>query len=132
MHPKLRVTLVLALGVLLSVASMVLAVRDTSGQVPSATIVSPDSTPTTYYVRDMDGRIVTVEVPSMGPPDLKVSDPAQGTVQATVMAVDGEMNRVKVQTQEGQTLMLDLPRESVVGMRVGDQFTLRIAQPSRQ
>src|SRR5713101_6379882 len=104
MHPKPRASFVVAVAVLLTV-------RSTSGQVPRATIVSPDGTTTTYHVRDMDGHIVTVEVPSLASPDVKVSDPAQGTVQATVTAIDGATNQVKVQTHEGQTLVLDLAPE---------------------
>jgi hypothetical protein len=78
----------------------------------------------------MHGELVTVEVPSLAPPALRVSDPAQGTVRATVMAVDGQTNQVKVQTQEGQMLLLNLPAESVQAMHIGDQFTLRVTRPA--
>ena len=131
MHPKLRIALVLAFGVCIGVAPLAFAASDTAGPLPSATVVSPEGTTTTYHVRDMHGRMVTVEVPSLASPDVRVSDPAQGTVAATVMAVDGQTNQVKVRTQEGQILVLNLPPETVSGMRVGDQFMLSIAQRSR-
>jgi len=130
MHPKLRITLALAVGIFLSMAPLALAANDTAGQPASATLASPQDTTTTYNVRDMDGRIVTVEVPALASPSVKVSDPAQRTVQATVRAVDGATNRVTVQTQEGQMLILQLPPESLTGMRLGDQFTLQVAQRS--
>jgi len=76
--------------------------------------------------------MVTVEVPSLGSPDVKLNDPVQGTVAATVMAVDGQTNQVKVRTQEGQILVLNLAPETVTGIRVGDQVMLSIAQRSRQ
>ena len=132
MHPKLRITLVLAFGVFIGVVPAALAATGTAGPLPSATVVWPEGATTTYYIRDMGGRMLTVEVPPLASPDVKVSDPARGTVAATVMAVDGQTNQVKVRTQEGQILVLNLPPEAVSGMRVGDQFTLSIAQRSRQ
>jgi len=51
---------------------------------------------------------------------------------ATVMAIDGQTNQARVRTQEGQTLVLNLSPEAVMGMRVGDRFTLSIAQRLRQ
>jgi hypothetical protein len=130
MRGKFSRILTLTFGVLCGVASVVLAANVPSGQAPSATIIAPESPNTIYQVRDMHGEMVTVEVPSLAPPELKVSDPDQGTVRATVMAVDGQTNQVKVQTQEGQMLLLQLPSESVRGMQIGNQFTLRISQPS--
>jgi len=76
--------------------------------------------------------MLTVEVPSLGSPEVRVSNPAQRTVDAMVMAVDVRTNQVRVRTQEGQTLVLNLSPEAVMGMRVGDQFTLVIAQRSLQ
>jgi hypothetical protein len=127
MHPKFRMTLVLAFGILCGIAPCIWA-ANTPGPLPSATVVAPESAPTTYYIRDMHDRMLTVEVPALGSPDLKVSDPVRGTVGATVIAVDGQTHQARLRTQEGQILVLDLPPEAVMGMRVGDQFTLSIAQ----
>ena len=132
MYPKLRITFVLALSVLFSMVPFVFAAGGTAGPLPRATVVWPEDTPTTYYIRDMGGHMLTVEVPSLGSPEVRVSNPAQGTVDATVMAVDVRTNQVRVRTQEGQTLVLNLSPEAVMGMRVGDQFTLVIAQRSMQ
>ncbi len=132
MGPKLRRTLVLALSVLFSLAPFVFAAGGIAGPLPRATVVWPEDTPTTYYIRDMGGHMLTVEVPSLGSPEVRVSNPAQGTVDAMVMAVDVRTNQVRVRTQEGQTLVLNLSPEAVMGMRVGDQFTLVIAQRSLQ
>jgi hypothetical protein len=132
MHPKLRSILVLAFGVFIGVAPVAFAASGTAGPLPSATVVAPEGTTTTYYIRDMHGHMLTVEVPPLASPDVRVSNPVEGTVAATVMAVDGQTNQVKVRTQEGQTLVLNLPPETISGMRVGDLFMLSIAQRSRQ
>jgi hypothetical protein len=124
MGPKLRRTLVLTLSVLFSVAPCVFAAGGIAGPLPRATVVWPEDPPTTYYITDMGGHMLTAEVPSLGSPQLRVSNPRQGTVEATVMAVDVRTNQVRMQTQEGQILVLNLSPEAVMGMRVGDQFTL--------
>ena len=54
---------------------------------PSATIVSVEGASTTYHTRDWNGKPVTVRVPSQSVADIKGKD-AEGTVQATVTAVD--------------------------------------------
>ena len=130
MPSKLRITLVVTLGLLCGGAAIVQAAGGTPAPQPRATIVSPQDTAVTYNVRDMGGRMVTVQVPSMASPDLKVSNPAEGTVRATVRSIDGETNQVKIQTQEGQMLVLHLAPESIADMRVGDEFTLQVAQQS--
>ena len=127
MYPKLRMTLVLAFGVLCAMTSFIWA-ANTPGPVPSAIVVAPESSPTTYYIRDMHDRMLTVEVPALGSPELKVSDPVRGTVGATVIAVDGQTHQARLRTQEGQILVLNLPPKTVAGLRVGDQFTLSVAQ----
>lgn len=57
---------------------------------------------------------------------VKLSNTAQGTVRGKVLALDGETNRVQVHTQEGQTILLDLPHGTVMSMRLGDTFTLAV------
>lgn len=126
MYPTLRITLVVAFGVLLGLTPGIWA-ANTPEPLPSATVEAPASPPTTYHIRDMHDNMLTVDVPALGSPDLKVSDPVRGTVMATVTAIDGQTHQVRLRTQEGQTLMLDLPPETLMGMRVGDQFTLSVA-----
>jgi hypothetical protein len=132
MPTMLRIPLAVALGVWCGLAPGVWAVSDTTRPLPRATVVAPKGATTTYYVRDMDGRIVTVDVPPLGSPAVQVSDPTQGTVEATVLTVDGETNQVKVRTDAGQTLVLTLTPEAITGLRVGDHFTLSITQWSWQ
>ena len=83
-------------------------------------------------VRDERGRMVAVTIPAMGRQDIKVSNPTAGTVPATVTALDAPQSQAQVETQQGQRLVLTLPPELLVRMRVGDRFLLQVAPPSGQ
>jgi hypothetical protein len=132
MHRMLRIALIVALGALCVAVPGIQAANDTATPPPRATLVSPHRTATTYHVRDMGGRMVTVHVPALASPDVKVSDSAQGTVNATVQSVDSTTNQVRVQTQEGQMLVLHLAPESLANMQIGAPLTLQVAQRSAQ
>jgi len=97
---------------------------------PVATIVSVEGATTTYHSQDWNGQTVTVQVPSQSSADIKGRD-AQGIVHATVTAVDTTINRVKVHTPEGQTIVLDMSSASLTSMQVGDPFTFTIPEPPR-
>src|ERR671923_2859424 len=62
---------------------------------PTATIVAVEGASTTYHTRDWTGKPVTVRVPSQSAADIRGKD-AEGTVRATITAVDPTANRVKV------------------------------------
>ena len=127
MYAALRVPLAVAFGAWCGVASAVWAASDTARPFPSAIVVAPEDT-ITYSLQDMGGQTVTATVPALASPQVKVSDRAQQAVQVTVLVIDGLHNQVTVQTQQGQTLMLTVPQEMVLGMRVGDEFLLQVAQ----
>ena len=61
------------------------------------------------------------------PEKVKLSDPTQGTVHAIVLAIDEEIKQVKVQTEEGQRLMLFLDPESLARVHVGTPCLLQVA-----
>jgi len=108
---------------------MVFAVNEAPGQ-PVATIVSVEGATTTYYSQDWNGQTVTVQVPSQSSEDIKGRD-AQGIVHATVSAVDTTINRVKVHTPEGQTIVLAMSAASLTSIQVGDLFTFTVPEPPR-
>src|SRR5437867_13447823 len=83
---------------------------------PSATIVSVEGASTTYHTRDWNGKPVTVRVPSQSVADIRGKD-TEGTVRATVTAVDPASHRVKVRTSEGQTIVLAMAPGSVAGLK---------------
>jgi hypothetical protein len=130
MSVPLRET-VMVVGIVLSVCVLGCRPHGPSGATPSATVVAPQRT-TTYHVRDESGRLVAVTIPALGTPDVKVSDPAAGTVPATVTALDAPKSQAQVQTQKGQRLVLTLPPELLARMQVGDRFLLQVAPPAGQ
>jgi hypothetical protein len=80
--------------------------------------------------RDQPGSIVVLRVRALVPEKVTLSDPAQGTVRATVLAIDEEINQIKVQTEEGQRLMLFLPPESRARLHVGAPCLLQVVNGS--
>jgi hypothetical protein len=129
MSHKSSITLVVTVGCLLVATAMVFVVNEASGQ-PVATIVSVEGSTTTYHSQDWNGQTVTVQVPSQASADIKGSD-AQGVVRATVSAVDTTINRVKVRTSEGQTIVLDMAPASLTSLQVGDPFTFMLPEPPK-
>jgi hypothetical protein len=83
--------------------------------------------------RDQPGPIVILRVRALVPEKVTLSDPTQGTVRARVVAIDEELNQIKVQTEAGQRLMLFLPPESLARLRVGAPCLLQVAnRPTRE
>ena len=130
MRCKPYTTLVVAVGVLLALVTLV-PVR-TGAEVSAARVVHVEGATRTVQVRDWDGKIVEVEVPSQSLQDIQRSDGGQrvtsstmeqdkGTVMATVVAVDERNSRVKVLTQQGQTLVLETPAGDI---QVGEKLSL--------
>ena len=76
--------------------------------------------------------MVTLRVRALVPEKVKLSDTTQGTVQATVLAIDEEINQMKVQTDEGQRLMLFLDPASLARLHVGAPCLLQVANGSTQ
>ena len=71
--------------------------------------------------------MVLLRVRALVPEKVKLSDPARRTVRATVLAIDAEINQLKIQTEEGQRLLLFLPPESLARLRVGTPCLLQVA-----
>jgi hypothetical protein len=113
-------------SILGSVALTALTTLPVSAQAPRAKIVSVEGAATTCQVEGMHGQLVTVDVPSQSTADVKLSNPDQGTVVGKVIALDGQTNQVKVHTQAGQTLVLEMDPGSLQGLRLGDVFTLAV------
>jgi hypothetical protein len=88
------------------------------------------SAPAPHGGRDQSGPIVILRVRALVPEKVKLSDPAQGTVRATVLAIDEELNQITVQTDAGQRLMLFLPPESLARLQVGAPCLLQVVNRS--
>jgi len=129
-HPSLP--LVVTVAVLWAVTLLGCADRAAPPQAstPSATIVSVEGASTTYHTRDWNGKPVTVRVPSQSVADIRGKD-TEGTVRASVTAVDPAAHRVKVRTVEGQTVVLAMAPGAVAGLKPGDRFIFTIPEAPR-
>jgi hypothetical protein len=71
-----------------------------------------------------------LHVRALVPDKVRLRDPVQRTVRATVLVIDEERNQIKLQTEAGQRLMLFLPPESLARLRVGTPCLLQVAVQS--
>jgi hypothetical protein len=123
---------VVALSLVVSLMPIGLAVRAPAGQ-PSRAASGPLPDPSTpLYGQERHGPLVILRVRALVPEKVKLSDPAQGTVRATVLAIDEEIHQVKVQTEEGQRLMLFLDPASLAHLHVGVPCLLQVTNGSMQ
>jgi hypothetical protein len=107
---------IIALSLVVSMMPIGLAVSAPAGQ-----------TSTRPLHQEQHGSRVILRVRALVPEKVKLSDPVQGTVHATVLAIDDEINQVKVQTEEGQQLMLFLDPASLARLHVGTPCLLQVA-----
>jgi len=112
-----------------TVSSLMGSKEPTEPTEPRATIVSVEGASTTYHSRDWNGQIVSVRVPSQSAADIKGKD-VEGNVRATVTAVDPTAHRVKVRTQEGQMIVLEMAPATLAGLKVGDPLLFTVPKSS--
>ena len=124
-----RIILGVALCLLGLVPPLVRATAHVAPRQPSARLVAVEGASITYRLKDYDGKIVEAVVPSQSIADIRTRS-ADGTVRATLASVDRATNQVKVVTQEGQTLVLEIAPDALKGMQIGDTFELVIPQRS--
>ena len=74
--------------------------------------------------------IVRLRVRALVPEKVKLSDLAQATVRATVLAIDEEMKQITVQTDMGQRLMLFLEPASLARLYIGAPCLLQVTNGS--
>ena len=97
---------------------------------PRATIESVEGASTTYQTRDWNGKPVTVRVPSPSAAAIRGKD-VEGTVRATITAVDSATNRVRVRTAEGQTIVLSTAPDALAGLKPGDPIIFTVPEAPR-
>jgi len=127
MHAIRRFSCVVALSLVVNLMPIGLAVRAPAGQSSSASAGPLPDTSTPLHGQDRHGPLVILRVRALVPEKVKLSNPTQGTVHATVLAIDEEISQVKVQTEEGQRLMLFLDPESLARVHVGTPCLLQVA-----
>ena len=130
MHAICRIPLVILVSLVVSITPIGLAASAPAGQ-PSSVPLEPRHDPSASHGgQDQHDPMVILHVRALVPEKVTVSDPAQGTVRATVLAIDEEINQIKVQTDEGQRLMLFLPPESRARLHVGAPCLLQVTNRS--
>ena len=127
MYRNLRNTLGMALCLLSLGSPWVFAAQLPSKTLPAAQLIAVEGAAHTYHLTDYDGRVVTTTVPAQSLTDIQTTNP-DGTVQATIVAIDMTANQVKARTDAGQVLILAVPHESLAGLQLGDTFTLAVPQ----
>ena len=127
MYRNLRNSLGTALCLLGLVSPLVFAAESAFKTLPAAQLIAVEGAAHTYQVTDYDGRVITTTVPAQSLTDIQTTNP-DGTVQATIVAIDMTANRVKAKTDAGQILVLAVPHESLAGLQLGDTFTLAVPQ----
>jgi hypothetical protein len=127
MYRNLRNILGMALFLLGLVSPLVFAAEQPSRPLPAAQLIAVEGAAHTYRLIDYDNRVVTAAVPAQSITDIQTSKP-DGTVRATIVAIDLTTNRVKAQTDAGQVLVLAMARENLGDMKIGDTFTLMVPQ----
>ena len=130
MYAIRRIPFVLALSIVVSMTPIGLGTHASAVQPFSALSGHLHDTSTPLRGQDRQGPLVILRVHALVPEKVKLSDPTQGTVQATVLAVDEEINQITVQTDEGQRLMLFLPPASRALLHVGAPCLLQVTNRS--
>ena len=125
-----RLPFVVTLLIVVSLTPLGLPVRTAAGQPPSAPAGSLQTTSTPPPAQGPHGSLVILHVRALVPEKVTLSDPVQRTVRATVLAIDEELNQIKLQTEAGQRLMLFLPPESLAHLQVGAPCLLQVANRS--
>jgi hypothetical protein len=130
MYAIRRIPFVLALSIVVSMTPIGLGTHAPAVQPCSALSGHLHDTSTPLRGQDRQGPLVVLRVRALVPEKVKLSDPTQGTVRATVLAIDEEINQITVQTDEGQRLMLFLPPASRARLHIGAPCLLQVANQS--
>ena len=132
MHPtRQKLLTIIALGVWLSLPLRSLTAMAIAAQPSRATAPQPYTPSTTLQGREQSGPPVILQVRALVPDKVTLSDPAQGTVRATVLTIDKDLNQITVQTDAGQRLMLFLTPAALARLHVGAPCVLQVAQGRR-
>ena len=99
-------------------------------QASSASAGPRHDTSTDLREQDLHGLPVRLRVRALVPEKVQLSDPIERTVRARVLAIDKAINQIRVQTEEGQRLMLFLEPVSLARLQVGAPCLLQVANRS--
>jgi hypothetical protein len=121
-----RVVVVVAWHLVVSLTPVGLAVRAPIIPPSSASAEPLPDASTHRRGQERPGSLVILRVRALVPDKVTLSDPTQGTVRATVLAVDAELNQIKVQTDAGQHLRLFVDPASLARVQRGVPCLLQV------
>jgi len=127
MRYRRHISCIVAVSLIVSMTLLDLAATTPAVERSRASVGPLHDPSTPLRAPEQPGPIVLLRVRALVPEKIKLSDPAQGIVRATVLALDEEINQITVQTDEGQRLMLFLPPASLARLRIGAPFLLQVA-----
>ena len=130
-HIPLSIAVSLVMS-LMSLTALGLVMHTHAVQPSSASSGPLHDTSTSPPDQDRHAPLVTLRVHVLVPEKVKLSDSTQGTVRATVLAINEAINQITVQTDEGQRLMLFLPPVSLARLRVGTPCLPQVVNRSPQ
>jgi hypothetical protein len=125
-----HILFVVALSLVVSMTPSGRVVRAPAMQASNASAGPVHDTSTDHHGQERRDPLVRLRVRALVPEKVKLSDPTQGTVQATVLAIDEEINQITVHTDEGQRLTLFLHPESLAPLQVGTPCLLQVTNGS--
>ncbi len=132
MHTLRRLPWLIALSLVVRLLPIELAVSAPAEPTSRGASALRHDTATAPPLQEQEGPLLLLRVRALVPDKVTLSDSAQRTVRATVLAIDAESNQVKVQTDEGQRLGLFLPPETLAHLRLGTRCLLQVARESMQ
>lgn len=97
------------------------------GQQRKGKIVSVEGADVVYEIDQGDGSTATVRMPSQSSADIKTEDP-NGFVKTTIIAIDTETNRVKLRSEMGQRIVLELSPDKIKQMQINALFVLNVSR----
>jgi hypothetical protein len=118
--------ILVAFSLVVSMMPIGRAVSTPTMQASSASVEPLHDTSTDLREQDPHGPLVRLRVRALVPEKVKLSDPSQRTVPATVLAIDKAINQIRVQTEEGQRLMLFLEPATLARLQVGAPCLLQV------
>ena len=130
MHARRHVPLVVAGSLVVSLLLSGLATLALAGPPASVPVEPLPAASTIHRGQEQPGSLVLLRVQALVPEKVTLSDPAQRTVQATVLAIDKEHHQIRLQTDAGQRLLLFLPPEALARLSVGAPCLLQVAPRS--
>jgi hypothetical protein len=117
-----------ALAILAVLGVMALPLGATAQPAPPplpAQLIEVEGAAHTYPSIDYDKRVIPVPQPAQSRADIATRSP-DGSVQATIIAIDLTTNRVKARTELQQVLVLAVTPAALAHMQIGDTYTLLI------